>query len=262
MPDRDMWTDILLRRRVIALFGLILAAVLFLTAAVPVLARRGTHADTTEGLKVLSELAVKDPNIVDEKIRLMKKKELKEALEADTSSVWAYFDDAIIMGDSRVTGFYIFGFLPESRVLADTGATIRKIPEYMDRLIARNPARVFISFGMNDILIGFWDGPEAYAEELGERVRDIQTALPNTEVYIDSIMTVLETANLPASARQSIPHWNEVIRAYCEENDIHYIDCSEVLAANMHLFDLDGIHFKATFYEPWAVTMISEVVME
>ena len=50
-----------------------------------------------------------------------------EQLESGQINVWSLFDDAVILGDSRVVGYEFYDFLPDERVLAEGGATIRNV---------------------------------------------------------------------------------------------------------------------------------------
>ena len=78
---------------------------------------------------------------------------------------WKAFEsiDYCMIGDSRVSGFSIYGFLDQTRVFAEDGAVITMMRDYYTSFEALSPERVFISFGINDMLTGIWNGPEVYA---------------------------------------------------------------------------------------------------
>ena len=77
-----------------------------------------------------------------------------ETLKGDR--LWDAFDDFVFLGDSRVVGFDVFGILPSDRVLAGSGDTINSITDNIDTVKAFSPKYIFISYGINDIGVGFW----------------------------------------------------------------------------------------------------------
>ena len=83
----------------------------------------------------------KKPRAVEEQLRqiehqhvLAEREQRIQELIDNQNGVWKYFENYVILGDSRAVGFSYFGFLDESRVLAESGATILQVSEKLDEL--------------------------------------------------------------------------------------------------------------------------------
>ena len=183
----------------------------------------------------------------------------KAALESGDLDVWSQFTDIAILGDSRAVGFYSYNLVDESRVFATGGATIRDIEQYTDQLVALNPSSIIFCYGLNDISIGYWDNVDDYIAEQDQIIADLKEAMPNTTIYINSIIPAIDPAFERSEKWRDIPEWNDAIRQHCEDNNIPYIDITEDVEAHEDLYDVDGIHMQKAFYEYWAIDMITEV---
>lgn len=235
----------------------VVAIVLIVSIVRAVMPQEDTNVN--KGIAYLKELEEKDMAAIESEVKQIKKDALKEALENGTLSVWAQFSDYAIFGDSRTVGFSYHGFLEEQRVLADGGLTIADIPTYMDQMITLNPSYLFLCTGLNDVSIGYWNTPEEYVAAYEEQIQALQEALPNTEIYINSIFPAQDPAFEKSSKWRNIPDYNVAVKAWCEEKGYHYIDNTQVYEEHSDLYDPDGIHFKKEFYEFWATNMLTEV---
>ena len=170
--------------------------------------------------------------------------------------VWSKMQDCVILGDSRAVGFYYYDFLPHERVLADGGDTIRTLRDHVPEVIAMNPARVYIAYGVNDINIGFWSTAEEYTSEMAETLGMIEEGLPGVEIYVNSTLEVQDWALYKGDMWKYIPDWNQAIRAMCEQEGFTFVDNSQATAAHQDLYDADGIHMQRAFYTYWAINMV------
>ncbi len=236
---------------------LVLALILF-----RIRAGEEPQADIGEGVAYLESLENRDEGAIEERIRALEKDEHRDALESGNLTIWEQFTDYAILGDSRTMGFDQYGFLPSERILAHGGATIADIPDYMEQLRALDPSYIFLCYGLNDVSIGYWDSPEEYARDLGEAVDSIRSELPEAEVFVNSIFPAREPAFEQAEDWRRIPEYNEVVKAYCEEEGYPYIDNNEIIEEHLDLYDEDGIHLQEDFYEYWAVNMLAEVTVD
>lgn len=235
------------------------AAVILAVFLYSVLKKEQPEASIEAGVDYIRRLEQADAAPVEEKIKEIKKKERREALESGELDVWQQFNNSAIMGDSRAVGFYSYGFVEERRVMAEAGATLRNIPNYISRLQNVNPSEVFLCFGLNDISIGFWNTSDEYIAELDSVVELIRESVPGIEVYVNSTIPATDPAFERSEKWRSIPEWNEAIKAHCEEKDISYIDINEAVEEHKDLYDPDGIHMQKAFYDYWAIEMISGV---
>ena len=233
-----------------------LAAVVVIIGIVIFIALSGQNI-TTDDIK--EGRAYIEGASVEEQVKELRKKERKAALESGDLDVWSQFTDIAILGDSRAVGFYSYNLVDESRVFATGGATIRDIEQYTDQLVALNPSSIIFCYGLNDISIGYWDNVDDYIAEQDQIIADLKEAMPNTTIYINSIIPAIDPAFERSEKWRDIPDWNDAIRQHCEDNDIPYIDITEDVEAHSDLYDVDGIHMQKAFYEYWAIDMITEV---
>ncbi len=190
---------------------------------------------------------------------LFKRKERKAALESGEQDVWKYFNDSVVLGDSRAVGFEYHGFISEDRVFAEGGATIRNIPDYINGIKKVNPSSIILCFGLNDISIGYWNTSEEYIKELDEMLALLQKELPEATVFVNSILPATDPAFEQSEKWRNIPDWNKDIKEHCEEEKTPYIDIIDVVKEHKNLYDTDGIHMKKEFYPYWAIAIITEV---
>lgn len=254
----------------IVLSGVLVALILIISLAV----RLGGHGndddalppDTEQGIQYLQWLESQDPAEVDETLKLLRQQRLiamrderLRQLESGEVSVWSLFEDYVLLGDSRAVGFYYFDFLPESRVLAESGATIRNLQEHIPDLVKLNPSTLFLCYGLNDVSIGIWPTPEDYAAEYAEIIAEIRKALPDVSIYISSILPARDPAFERSSKWHDIPVYSTAVKGMCEEMGCYYVDNNALAEEYADLWEVDGIHVQKPFYPHWAANMIAEV---
>ena len=114
-----------------------------LWVALSALPPRQDKADTAPGLAFLEAQELRDPAAVDAILRerapqAPQAPEGEDWLE-DGADVWGYFQDYVLLGDSRAVGYYYYDFLDTSRVLADGGNTIRDVEGHMEEIAPCSP---------------------------------------------------------------------------------------------------------------------------
>ncbi|WP_346699191.1 GDSL-type esterase/lipase family protein [Catenibacillus scindens] len=241
---------------------IIMAVVIVVVLAIilsTVFRRRTPQVSTEAGVAYIHQLEAADVAPVEQQIKDIRQEERRKALENGELDVWQQFGDAVIFGDSRAMGFSVFGFVEDRRVLADSGGTLKNIPDHIEQLQNVNPSIVFFCFGLNDISIGYWNTVEEYITELDSMIDLVKTSVPGVEVYVNSTIPATDPAFEKSEKWREIPDWNAAIKAHCEENGIHYIDISATVEEHKDLYDVDGIHMQKAFYEYWAIDMIAEV---
>lgn len=214
--------------------------------------------DLKEGVDYIKSLENADTAPVEKALKEIKKAERKTALENGELDVWQQFNDSAILGDSRAAEFSYYGFLDESRVLAEIGATTLDIPDYINSLKTLNPSNIFLCFGINDISIEYWNSVDEYLKELDQMIGKLRETLPDSTIYINSIIPVKDIPDA-SSKWNNVPVWNDAIKNYCLEKDIPYIDLTETVNKHKDLYDADGLHMTKSFYTYWAIDMITEI---
>ncbi len=178
-----------------------------------------------------------------------KRETYRETLRGD--ALWSSFDDYVFLGDSRVVGFTVYNLLPEDRVLAQTGDTINAISDQLDQVRSLKPKYIFISYGINDIGIGFWPTAEEYADALAEKLDELHAALPDAEIYVNSILPATDEAAAATPVWAGLPEYSEAVRRMCEKKGICFIDNDSLVQEHEDLYAGDGVHLQPDFYHYW-----------
>lgn len=187
------------------------------------------------------------------------RKKGEELMALAEESPWKAFEsiDYCMIGDSRVSGFSIYGFLDQTRVFAEDGAVITMMRDYYTSFEALSPERVFISFGINDMLTGIWNGPQVYADAVLKETNALKEHAPDAVYYINSILPALPPALYDKEVWQQVPEYNEALRDMCRENGFIYVDNGPLVEEHGNLYAGDGIHVGPDFYSFWGKNMLS-----
>lgn len=216
-----------------------------------------------EGLDFLTQQEQKNPEVVRQTRKALfdrrmqaQKEEMIATLTNGEEDPFSLFRDFALLGDSRGVGFWFWDFLPEDRVLADGGHTIRMIPEHQEKLLQMQPAYIFLCYGLNDSSIGYWESGEEYAAEYVQTVQNLQELLPECTIVVSSTLPAQDPAFDVSSSWYNIPDWNISLKEACEEAGILFADCSWIYEQYSDLWDTDGIHFKQALYPYWGAELI------
>ena len=261
-----------MRKRSVNWKAVILAAVIVLAvAAAAVMAVRSMRSGrrssaVSAGIAWLEAQEAADVDEVQQRLLEQKQQRMNEEREKrrreltdGTIDVWTLFRDCAIMGDSRAVGFSYFDFMPEERVIAGAGWTIRDIEEHLQELKAVNPTIVFLCFGLNDTSIGIWQTPQEYAAEYDQIIQHINRELPNTQVYVNSILPARDPAFDTAEKWREIPDYSGAVEGLCAQKGYHFVNNDAIAEEHSDLWEIDGIHLLSTFYPYWAVNMMMAV---
>lgn len=187
------------------------------------------------------------------------KVDLDDLIEQAGGSVWNLFDDAVLIGDSRVYGFMSYGFIPSNQVLAAGGYTIQNISEYLSSVALLQPDVIYLSFGINDmgLNIGQDEGENGYAKEYTRQIEALLDRDPGATIVVNSVIDATPSAVANSPRWNKVAEFNRQIKQMCKENDWIYVD-NDPLAqgGNAPIYNADGVHLISTFYEPWAKNML------
>ena len=254
----------------------LLFIILILVLAVVILVLLARHlgrekpGSTTEPLKIasgmlyLDSLESRDPAEVDamlQEFRAQKIQEMRDEwlrqIEEGEINVWSQFDDYALLGDSRAVGFSYWGFLPEERVLADSGAKLYYLRDHIPDLEKLHPSSVYLCYGLNDVIIGVWPEPADYVADYREILGELREALPDASFYISSILPAIDPAFDEWPDLVRIPEYTQAVKEMCDGIDnCYYVDNQWLFDQYQDLWAPDGIHFAAAFYRYWAASLI------
>ena len=229
----------------------------------------GPSANQPEGAAYISIVEQLDTQEIEREIynesgekRMM---DLVASIEEDPDSVWRIFKEvnAVFMGDSRVMGFYMNDLMYESHIIADGGATIHDIPNGYDTLQMLQPGLLVLAYGINDMnTTDLWPDVDAYIAELNETMEELTQLLPDTYIYVQSIIPTNEIGieNSPKWAR--VPEWNAAIKANCEEHGWRYMDIADFVYEHEDVYDSDGVHFQIPVYQWWGEEILKQFLLD
>lgn len=180
----------------------------------------------------------------------------KPKVEKETPKVDEdFFQKALFVGDSITEGIKDYGILDNLNVFAVKGLTISKAEKEIDSIVERNPERIYILLGSNDLLYGM--DSDKFSSRYVEFIQMIGERLPKTKVYIQSIFPVskdVETKR-PMLSNSRIDEFNAKLKVTAEAKGIHYINISALLKDSNGImnseYTSDGIHVKYKFYNIW-----------
>lgn len=214
-------------------------------------------------VEYLRQMEAGDPDAVARTIRqqqkarmLAERDALKDKLLSGEVDIWSQFQDYVMVGDSRAVGFWYYNYVPHERSLAETSATIRTLEEQIPDIVALNPARIYIAYGVNDINIGFWPTAEDYVAEFVTILDKLRAELPDIEIFVNSILEVQDWALYKGDMWKYIPDWNVYLEQMCRDNGYTFVDNALITAEHQSEYETDGVHFKSTFYPYWGTNMV------
>lgn len=257
---------------ILVIFGIIILSVI---AFVLSLNNTSSDLDVEAGLEYLKTQEGKNPQLVydvlsarqkrlEEELKTKKQEErfaeIDKALESGDGSIWNLFVNTAILGDSRVEGFKFFSFLDSQYVFSNGGDTIRNIKDWESELVKLNPKHIVLSYGINDVGIGYWSSGEEYAQEFKQILDGLQKVLPESKFYVSSILEAIDPAFDRSPIWREIPTYNEALKKMLEGTEYTYIDNSEIIKKHINLYDADGVHFHYEFYQYWASNILKSLV--
>lgn len=238
---------------------LIIVAVVFIAGFLTWKQNKAEKEKITKGTAYLESLANQDIEPISERIDSIRTEQRLALMSADENAVWQGFDNAVILGDSRAVGFYFHEFVPEERVMAKGGGKITDVSEYIEQLKALNPKQIFLCYGLNDVGIGFWPEPADYAAECEKQITLLQTELPDSTIYLNSILPAVGVGIDADPDYARIGDYNTALKGMAEEKGYHYIDNTQIAEKYKDLYQPDGLHVETEFYKYWAANMLTEV---
>lgn len=162
-----------------------------------------------------------------------------------------FFENSVFMGDSITEALEFYNILNSSSVLAKKGQDVIKARKSVPQLKNLNPKRIFILYGENDLEL--FSNPKDFEDNYTKLVKDIKTALPNSQIYLQSVMPAQPKAQQRnkklSNFRSSL--FLDVVKRVAKKEKVNFIDIRPVIANKNYLYERDGIHFNAKFYSLW-----------
>ena len=259
--DNEESTEVVKEKDHVLRTALLLAVMVLVIGGTTVAVRLSNpHQDTTKGRKILKTMNQTDVSKVNERIKKLEAEERKAEQEADNRPANEKFADSLVIGDSITQGLYQYGVLDEANVQADRGTGVseqnsEKLEEHVAKAKEMKPSALFLAYGMNDV--GVQNGnSEGFIKAYRSVIKDLKKSLPDTRIYVNSILPAAQTAIDQNQVYASIPEFNEKLKELCEKEKVTFIDNTELV--KQEYYANDGIHMSPAYYKEW-VNHMAEV---
>ncbi|MCC3863958.1 MAG: GDSL-type esterase/lipase family protein [Terrisporobacter othiniensis] len=218
------------------------------------------EAQVAKGIEKIKELEKKDVSQSEEEINLVQSSlqgvNINQENNNEKINFIDKFSSSVILGDSRAESIVSYGILNNSSVVAYKGRNLISAQKEGDinKAISLAPTNLFLTYGLNDMVV--YGNPSDFIKEYEKVIKDIQSKLPNTKIYVNSIFKVNNKAISESPALKNVPQFNAAIINMCNELGVTYIDGSSIVDES--LYEVDGIHFKPGFNKRWVEMLVKE----
>ena len=177
-----------------------------------------------------------------------------------------YFDDALIVGDTRLVQLLpIYGIGSCRKVIYGTAINVSNALEY-DSVNGDDEAetlgsalsngrygKIYITLGLNEL---GWSYPEVFQEDYDTLIQDIRKLQPNASIYLLYIVPVNEAEfKSDYITNERIKQYNGMILALAAKNGIYCVDCytgmSDASGALASAYTSNGFYINEDGARTW-----------
>lgn len=171
--------------------------------------------------------------------------------------------DIVFFGDSLTSNGNWNQYFPEYRIvnLGLMGDNINGMISRIDMVGEVSPEKIFIMAGINSL------ANENYREcfyDYEKMISDIQKQLPESSLYIQSVLPVSMEKENQHISNSNIDKLNHELEIFAENHEIIFIDMSDLFKEDCQLkqtLSIDGIHINESGYKLWS-DCISQYIYE
>lgn len=160
------------------------------------------------------------------------------------------FSNSVIMGDSIAAGLVDYQLLTNIQVIASRGRNVDTIDEDIQKVINLAPSYIFMEYGMNDLQY-FRQNTPLFISEYTTAIQKLKTALPNTKIYVNAILPIMQNAINRVPENAGWPNFNAALKQMCTDLGVTYIDNASILTENGIGYNPDGIHPLFAYFPLW-----------
>ncbi len=194
--------------------------------------------------------------------------------EANAKAEYAYFDDAVFIGDSLTQGLDIYGKLPNASYIASQGINPQTIHgsivltdgrtvTVLEEL-ARVPHRkIYVMLGSNGIA---WMSKQAIVDYYTQLLESLKAAAPDSIIYVQSILPVTAAKSQDERyANSKICDYNKALEKMAKEQNVYYLDVAQAVKNEEGVLPQeaspsDGMHMTAPYYQKWVDYLLAHTV--
>ncbi|GAB6181933.1 hypothetical protein JCM14036_32520 [Desulfotomaculum defluvii] len=172
--------------------------------------------------------------------------------EASEGGYKEFFKQDVFMGDSITEAISYLDLLDQANVCATIGININEAKSQISSIKISNPRNIYLLYGVNDMddrTDSNW-----FVGQYRELVRSLKVRFPEAQIYVQSVLPVAAKVERqkPHTNNRHIYKCNEGLAQMAAEERVEFIDIASLINdTNKKLYDSDGIHFKAPFYQLW-----------
>lgn len=209
--------------------------------------------DITKGvarLEAMDKASVKD---AEKKIETLEAEEARLQEERDKRPLSEKFENAVIFGDFLAQGVYEQEILGESFVIAKESACVHDmdgtgVTENLEAAAQKAPQVLFLQIGSNDAALEEGSA-DIFEEDYRKFLEKVSEKLPNTKIYVNSILPVQQKVIAETETLADIPEYNKKLQALCKETGAVYLDNSDLVTEEC--YKDDGKRMRKKYYTAW-----------
>lgn len=234
-------------------FAVTMMIVLLMIGTVIVgLRMRNLRVDSSKGEEKLKELAERDVEEIDARIKKLEEEEEKVLEERKNRTNGEKFADCLILGDAICQGLYEYEYL-DAGVVSSSGGLRVTVPDETGltdmilQAVSDAPQHIFLVLGREDDAAE--EDAETFVQAYEAMLIKLKEGLPDSQICVDGIVPVK-----PEDGRTS--EYNKKLAELCENLQVVFID-NEAFMKNEY-YEEDGVHMTAAFYSEWISCMAEQ----
>jgi len=215
-----------------------------------------------EGGATLKYINDKDPNLSSKGDDWYDKKIFKPANATDD----AYFDTAVIIGDSRTEGLSLYTGMSNLDAFCSKGLNIEKVMTdaivstdkgmitTLEALKLKQYDNIYISFGLNEL---GWVYDDVFIDDYKAFIDAVREIQPDATVYVENILPVSKKLSDEDEIynNKNVKKFNKLLKRMCKDyGDIIYLDVASSVTVDGALpadASTDGRHCNKEYCEKW-----------
>lgn len=215
-----------------------------------------------EGGATLKYINDKDPNLSSKGDDWYDKKIFKPANATDD----AYFDTAVIIGDSRTEGLSLYTGMSNLDAFCSKGLNIEKVMTdaivstdkgmitTLEALKLKQYDNIYISFGLNEL---GWVYDDVFIDDYKAFIDAVREIQPDATVYVENILPVSKKLSDEDEIynNKNVKKFNKLLKKMCKDyGDIIYLDVASSVTVDGALpadASTDGRHCNKEYCEKW-----------
>lgn len=245
------------------IFAVIPAAALLISGIAFLCPRTDTEDTCKENVARLAALENADISATEQQLRDLESTESSDDQEAwedasvqtlSTVQLKQAYQGSVIVGDSITESIVEYGYLDTDCVISQRGLRIDDADEQLETAIGLHPLNLFLAFGTNDLEL-YEGNSQGFTQAYREKLQQIQAALPDTPVYVNSILPVLQSAIDETPALGYYAEFNQALESLCQEMGCTFLDNTFLVQGKENMYEPDGEHVVADYYPQWLTYM-------